>query len=46
MIARIGPVPRAPVIDLEGLGSIAVAGVDFDQARWPAGVTLGGCYAR
>jgi integrase len=40
MIARIGPVPRAPVIDLEGLGSIAVAGVDFDQARWPAGVTL------
>jgi integrase len=44
---RIGPVPRSPVIDLDGSG-IAVAGVDFDQAQWPEHqfIYLAGDYLR
>ena len=33
-VSRIGKVPRAPVVELEGMGSVAVAGVDFDYAPW------------
>lgn len=43
-IVRIGRVPREPVVDLQGFDPVKprtfLAGVHFDQAPWPTGITL------